>query len=86
LTRVASVSRKLVLSVAVPLVSFFALTIVVLDMLFRNLATRSLQDLLDQQLVAVVSAAEPADEGGGLAVRCSIPRPISSRRVRGTTR
>ena len=73
MTRVASVSRKLVLSVAVPLVSFFALTIVVLDMLFRNLATRSLQDLLDQQLVAVVSAAEPADEGGGLAVRLLDP-------------
>jgi two-component system sensor histidine kinase PhoQ len=73
LTRVASVSRKLVLSVAVPLVSFFALTIVVLDMLFRNLATSSLQELLAQQLVAVISAAEPADEGGGLGVRLLDP-------------
>lgn len=60
---IPSVSRKLVLSVALPLVLFFGLTILVLDGLFRNLTTQAQRDLLEQQLVALVSAADPGNEG-----------------------
>jgi two-component system, OmpR family, sensor histidine kinase PhoQ len=59
----ASLGRKLVLSVSVPLALFFALTLVVLDVLFQNLEDRSLQDLLEQDVVALVSALEQHPDG-----------------------
>jgi two-component system, OmpR family, sensor histidine kinase PhoQ len=63
MTEPASLGRKLVLSVAVPLALFFALTVVVLDLLFQNLQQRALQDLLEQDVVAIVGALEQHPDG-----------------------
>ena len=41
------------------IVMFFALTVVLLDMLFRHAAERSLREVLDAQMVALVAAADP---------------------------
>jgi len=47
------------LSVFAVLVVFFALTVFLLDMLFRHAAERSLREVLDAQMVALVAAADP---------------------------
>ncbi len=47
------------LSVFVVLVVFFGLTVFLLDMLFRRAAERSLREVLDAQMVALVAAADP---------------------------
>ena len=47
------------LSVFVVLVLFFGLTVFLLDMLFRHAAERSLRELMDAQMVAVIAAADP---------------------------
>jgi two-component system, OmpR family, sensor histidine kinase PhoQ len=47
------------LSVFVVLVVFFGLTVFLLDMLFRDAAERSLRELMDAQMVAVIAAADP---------------------------
>jgi two-component system sensor histidine kinase PhoQ len=54
-----SLRRRLLLSVFSVIVVFFALTIILLDMLFRDAAERSLRDVLDAQMVALVAAADP---------------------------
>ncbi len=56
--RVYSLSRRLLVSVSVALVVFFGLTALALDAIFRDLAQRSLRELLDAQLVALIAAAE----------------------------
>jgi two-component system sensor histidine kinase PhoQ len=58
-----SLGRTLVLSVSVPLALFFALTVIVLDVLFQNMEARSLQDLLEQDVVSIVSALEQHPDG-----------------------
>ena len=58
-----SIRRELIVSVAVPLVLFFALTVFVLDGIFRALSERALRELLEEQLIAVVSSAETANDG-----------------------
>jgi two-component system sensor histidine kinase PhoQ len=60
---VHSLSRRLLLSVSVSLVAFFGVTIFVLDVSFRDVARRSLEDLLDAQIVALVAAADPQPNG-----------------------
>jgi two-component system sensor histidine kinase PhoQ len=47
------------LSVFGVLVVFFGLTVFLLDMLFRDAAERSLREVLDAQMVALVAAADP---------------------------
>jgi two-component system sensor histidine kinase PhoQ len=47
------------LSVFGVLVVFFGLTVFLLDMLFRQAAERSLREVLDAQMVALIAAAEP---------------------------
>ena len=47
------------LSVTVVLVVFFGLTVFLLDMLFRDAAERSLREVLDAQMVALIAAADP---------------------------
>jgi two-component system, OmpR family, sensor histidine kinase PhoQ len=47
------------LSVFVVLVVFFGLTVLLLDMLFRHAAERSVHEVLDAQMVALVAAADP---------------------------
>ncbi len=56
-----SISRQLVIAVAVPLLLSFALTIVVLDSIFRDSAMRALRERLDQEIVSLVTAAELTD-------------------------
>ena len=41
------------------LVVFFGLTVFLLDMLFRDAAERSLREVLDAQMVALIAAADP---------------------------
>lgn len=59
-----SVSRRLLFAVAVPLVLFFALTIGVLDGVFRSLSNASLRELLAEQVVGLVTAADLNRDGG----------------------
>ena len=54
-----SLRRRLLLSVFGVLVVFFGLTVFLLDMLFRQAAERSLREVLDAQMVALVAAADP---------------------------
>ena len=54
-----SLRRRLLLAVFSVIVVFFALTIFLLDMLFRRAAERGLHEVLDAQMVALVAAADP---------------------------
>lgn len=74
-----SLSRRLLVSVAVPLVVFFGITIAVLDANFRNMSERALRDLLEAQMVALIAAVEPTADAGfapvarGLESRLTTP-------------
>ena len=57
-------SRRLLFAVAVPLVLFFALTIGALDGVFRSLSDASLRELLAEQVVGLVTAADMTRDGG----------------------
>ena len=59
-----SLSRRLLISVSLPLALFFGVMTVVLDTSFRALSDRSLQELLDAQMVALIASAEPLPGGG----------------------
>jgi len=61
---VHSLSRRLLISVAVPLALFFGGMMWVLDTGFRALSAGSLEKLLDSQMVALIAAAEPQENGG----------------------
>ena len=63
-TLVHSLSRRLLISVALPLALFSAVTMLVLDRGFRTLSERSLQELLDAEMVALIAAADPQPGGG----------------------
>ena len=75
-----SLSRRLLVSVSLPLALFFGVMMVVLDTGFRALSERSLQELLGAQMVALIAAAEPQPGGGyapparDLASRLRTPR------------
>lgn len=60
-----SLSTRLLAYVSVLLVVFFGITIFALDLVFRDLAERSVRDRLEVQLLALISASEE-DENGGL--------------------
>ncbi len=70
-----SLSRRLLLSVSVSLVAFFGVTIFVLDVNFRDVSQRSLEDLLDAQIVALVAASDPQPNG----VFAPLARDLGSR-------
>jgi two-component system sensor histidine kinase PhoQ len=78
---VHSLSRRLLLSLFVPLVVFLGATMIVLDASFRDVAQRSLHDQLDAQIVALIAAAElqpdgsfePQGQAPGLETRLSTP-------------
>ena len=59
-----SLSRRLLVSVSVPLALFFGVMMLVLDTGFRALSERSMQELLDSQMVGLIAAAEPQPNGG----------------------
>jgi hypothetical protein len=63
---VHSLSRRLLLSLSVPLALFFGVMMFILDTGFREMSDRTLHQLLDSQMVALVAAAE-AQPGGGYA-------------------
>ena len=54
-----SLSRRLLLSVFVVLLVFFGLTVFLLDRVFQQAAERSLRELIDAQMVALIAAADP---------------------------
>ena len=74
-----SLSRRLLVSVAVPLALFFGVMMLVLDTGFRTLSGRQLHALLDAQIVTLIAAAEPDPSGGydaplnGLDARLATP-------------
>ena len=74
-----SLSRRLLVSVAVPLALFFGVMMWVLDRGFRTLSDRQQQALLDSQIVTLIAAAEPDPAGGydaplnGLDARLATP-------------
>ena len=59
-----SLSRRLLISVALPLALFCGVVMLVLDTGFREVAQRTLQDELDRQMVRLIAAAEPQPDGG----------------------
>ena len=61
--RSTSLSRQLVLAVALPLVLSFAVTIAVLDGMFRASELRALRERLEQEVVSLVTAAELTEDG-----------------------
>lgn len=58
-----SVSQRLLISVTLLLLLFFGIMAFVLDLGFRRVAERSLRELLDAQMVALIAAAEPDSSG-----------------------
>ncbi|HEY6125089.1 MAG TPA: ATP-binding protein [Steroidobacteraceae bacterium] len=54
-----SLSRRLLLSVFIVLLVFFGLTVFLLDRVFQRAAERSLRELIDAQMVALIAAADP---------------------------
>lgn len=63
MARAPSVSRQLVVSIGVPLVLSFGLTVWALDRIFRDSATQGLRERLDEEIIALVTAAELNEEG-----------------------
>ncbi|HEY8052799.1 MAG: ATP-binding protein [Steroidobacterales bacterium] len=59
-----SLSRRLLVSVSVPLALFFGVMMLVLDSGFHALSEHSMQELLDSQMVGLIAAAEPQPNGG----------------------
>ena len=59
----SSLSGRLLASVSLLLILFFGVTIAALDAVFRDLSQRSIGELLDAQLVALLAACEPDDHG-----------------------
>jgi two-component system sensor histidine kinase PhoQ len=59
-----SLSTRLLASVTVLLIVFFGITIVALDLVFRDIAERSVRDRLEVQLLALISASEEDSSGG----------------------
>ena len=75
-----SLSRRLLVSVSLPLALFFGVMMLVLDSSFRELSEHSLHELLDAQMVSLIAAADPLPGGGyapppqSLEARLATPR------------
>ena len=54
-----SLTRRLLLAVFTVIVVFFALTVFLLDTVFRHAAEQALRDVMDAQMVALIAAADP---------------------------
>jgi two-component system sensor histidine kinase PhoQ len=61
---VHSLSRRLLLSISLPLALFFGVMMYVLDSGFRELSDRSMRELLDAQMVSLIAGADPLPGGG----------------------
>lgn len=67
-----SVSRRLLIAVAVPLLLFFALTVWAIDYVFQQASTDAIHDSLWEQVVALVTAVD-IDPNGNILVNVSDP-------------
>lgn len=54
-----SLRRRLILAISLTLLLFFGLTLFALDTVYRGQMRRSIHELLDTQIIALISAAEP---------------------------
>jgi two-component system sensor histidine kinase PhoQ len=54
-----SLTRRLLLTVFTVIVVFFALTVFLLDTVFRHAAEQALRDVMEAQMVALIAAADP---------------------------
>ena len=70
----ASLSARLLLAVSLLLLVFFGATIVVLDSAFREAGEQAEEDILDGQLIALLAAADP-DENGELVMPAIMQEP-----------
>jgi two-component system sensor histidine kinase PhoQ len=61
-----SLSARLLLSLLVLLLLFFGVTIAALNFVFRDLSERALRELLDAQVLALISASD-VDASGGIS-------------------
>ena len=85
MSKAPSVTRRLVVAIAVPLVLFFALTVAVLDNVFREQAALALRQELEQQIVALVTDAQ-MDRAGHVEVPTLAPDSRLSRSGSGHSR
>jgi two-component system sensor histidine kinase PhoQ len=72
-----SVSQRLLISVTLLLLLFFGVVVAVLDVGFRNLAERSLRELLNAQIPMLVASAEP-DSSGRIVPRIADGEPLTT--------
>jgi two-component system sensor histidine kinase PhoQ len=66
-----SLSARLLFSLFILLLLFFGVTIAALNFVFRDLADRSLRELLDVQVLALISASD-VDAGGGISAPAAL--------------
>lgn len=59
-----SLSTRLLVSVSVLLILFFGVTILALDFVFQDLSRRAIQDRLEVQVLALLTASEEDSSGG----------------------
>lgn len=69
-----SLSTRLLLSVSILLILFFGVTILALDFVFQDLSRRAIQDRLEVQVIALLSASEEDSSGGLRADQLAEPR------------
>ncbi|MDH5500824.1 MAG: sensor histidine kinase, partial [Gammaproteobacteria bacterium] len=70
----SSLSTRLLISVSLLLLFFFSVTIVVLDIAFRDAGEQEQEDILDGQLMSLLAAAEP-NIYGELQMPPDLPEP-----------
>jgi two-component system sensor histidine kinase PhoQ len=58
-----SISRRLLVCLTLLLLLFFGVMVAVLDLRFRKLSERSLREMLDAQVMALIASADPDDSG-----------------------
>lgn len=59
-----SLSRRLLVSVSVPLALFFAVSMILLDTSFERLLHRQMSEVLDSEMIKLIASAEPQPGGG----------------------
>jgi two-component system sensor histidine kinase PhoQ len=74
-----SLSRRLLVSVAVPLALFFAVAMVLLDRSFKELLDRQVAEVLDSNMINLIAAAEPQTGGGYAASPKELPALLMQR-------
>jgi len=72
--RSTSLSTRLLVTTAILLLAAFALTIFLLDTIFRQTSENAIRDLLEIQVLALISVAE-IDAAGDLALPEKLPEP-----------